>query len=205
MATREEWNLLKSPVPHVRPIETIWSCNKPCCEPVCTRLAFAQRHCAGFLYRPHYYNATVNSTRGYNHSSLPAPLRNSRENSSRGITHTAASRAGSFLHVGEDRGGGEIGWSVKKSETTSSSRCRKFSRRDSMQRGFEGKKKEGRVSGKIIDIVSGRSSQSYVRNVTFESLRERERESFTLAGTKEQGKKKMKRNETRFLSRSVWF
>lgn len=31
---REEWNLLKSPVPHVRPIETIWSCNKPCCEPV---------------------------------------------------------------------------------------------------------------------------------------------------------------------------
>lgn len=92
---------------------------------------------------------------------------------------------------------------MKKSETTSSSRCRKFSRRDSMQRGFEGKKKEGRVSGKIIDIVSGRSSQSYVRNVTFESLRERERESFTLAGTKEQGKKKMKRNETRFLSRSV--
>lgn len=176
MATREEWNLLKSPVPHVRPIETIWSCNKPCCEPVCTRLAFAQRHCAGFLYRPHYYNATVNSTRGYNHSSLPAPLRNSRENSSRGITHTAASRAGSFLHVGEDRGGGEIGWSVKKSETTSSSRCRKFSRCDCMQRGFEGKKKEGRVSGKIIDIVSGRSSQSYVRNVTFESLRERERE-----------------------------
>lgn len=93
---------------------------------------------------------------------------------------------------------------MKKSETTSSSRCRKFSRRDCMQRGFEGKKKEGRVSGKIIDIVSGRSSQSYVRNVTFESLRERERE-FYVGRYERTGEEKneTKRNETRFLSRSV--
>lgn len=119
----------------------------------------------GFLYRPHYYNATVNSTRGYNHAP-PRPLlsRGRVENSSGGITRrqpVCASRAGWFLlHVGEDGGGGRRDRMIEKERNDfffgdcehgvvnflAAIVCNEAASRE----------KKGERSGKIIDIVSGR-------------------------------------------------
>lgn len=161
---REEWNLLKSPVPHVRPIETIWSCNKPCCEPV-YRLVGSETLCTAsctghIIIMPPLTRLAVITTLP------PRPLlsRGRVENSSGGITRrqpVCASRAGWFLlHVGEDGGGGRRDRMIEKERNDfffgdcehgvvnflAAIVCNEAASRE----------KKGERSGKIIDIVSGR-------------------------------------------------
>lgn len=121
-------------VPHVRPIETIWGYNKPCCEQ-CTGVG-SETLCR-LPVPAHYYNASVNSARESINASLSLLRRNSnRRIKERGRERETGSRDGEwFLYVGDNREEEIIEKDRKGTKATSSTngtRCRKFPRLDCM-------------------------------------------------------------------------